>query len=66
MRDLGTALALVLVIEGVLYALFPDGMKRLMAQMLPVPPATLRMAGLAAAGVGVALAYFVRRYASWP
>ena len=28
MRDLGTALALVLVIEGILYALFPEGMKR--------------------------------------
>ena len=28
MRDLWTALALVLVIEGILYALFPDTMKR--------------------------------------
>jgi len=36
MRDLGTALALVLVIEGVLYALFPDGMKRLVAALLGV------------------------------
>ena len=38
MKDLGTALALVLVIEGVLYALFPDGMKRMIAQMLPCRP----------------------------
>jgi len=65
-RDLGTALALVLVIEGVLYALFPEAMKRLMAQMLSVPPATLRVAGLAAACLGVAFAYLARRHASWP
>jgi uncharacterized protein YjeT (DUF2065 family) len=65
-RDLGTALALVLVIEGVLYALFPEAMKRLMAQMLSVPPTTLRMAGLAAACLGVALVYLARRHAAWP
>jgi uncharacterized protein YjeT (DUF2065 family) len=65
-RDLGTALALVLVIEGVLYALFPDGMKQLMVQMLSVPPATLRVAGLAAACLGVALVYLARRHAAWP
>jgi uncharacterized protein YjeT (DUF2065 family) len=65
-RDLGTAVALVLVIEGVLYALFPEGMKQLMVQMLSVPPGTLRIAGLAAACVGVALAYLARRHASWP
>ena len=46
MRDLWTALALVLVIEGVLYALFPEGMKRAAARALLVPPQTLRLAGL--------------------
>jgi uncharacterized protein len=65
-RDLWTALALVLVIEGVLYALFPEGMKRVMAQMLAVPPATLRAAGLAAACLGVAFVYFARSNNSWP
>jgi uncharacterized protein YjeT (DUF2065 family) len=65
-RDLGTALAMVLVIEGVLYALFPEGMKRLMVQMLSVPPSILRMAGLAAACLGVAFVYLARRHASWP
>jgi uncharacterized protein YjeT (DUF2065 family) len=65
-RDLGTALAMVLVIEGVLYALFPEGMKRLMVQMLSVPPSTLRIAGLAAACLGVVFVYLARRQASWP
>jgi len=65
MRDLltalGTALGLVLVIEGVLYALFPEVMKRAAARALLVPPQRLRLAGLAAACVGVALVWAVRR-----
>jgi len=44
MRDLWTALALVLVIEGALYTLFPEGMKRAAARALAVPPQTLRLA----------------------
>ena len=58
---LGTALGLVLVIEGVLYALFPEVMKRAAARALLVPPQRLRLAGLAAACVGVALVWAVRR-----
>ena len=61
MRDLWTALALVLVIEGTLYALFPEGMKRAAARALAVPPQTLRLAGLAVACAGVALVWLVRR-----
>ena len=61
MRDLATALALVLVIEGALYALFPEGMKRAAARALAVPPQTLRLAGLAAACAGVVLVWLVRR-----
>ena len=60
MRDLGTSLALVLVIEGILYALFPDGMKRVATRTLAVPPQVLRMAGLGAACVGVMLVWLVR------
>lgn len=60
MRDLGTALALVLVIEGIIYALFPDGMKRVTARTLVVPAQVLRMAGLGAACVGVMLVWLLR------
>jgi uncharacterized protein len=63
MRDLGTALALVLVIEGALCALFPEGMKRAAARALLVPPQTLRLAGLAAACIGVVLVWLVRAIA---
>ena len=60
MKDLFTALALILVIEGVLYALFPEGMKRLIAVALDISPATLRRAGLVSAAVGVVLVWLLR------
>ena len=61
MRDLGTALALVLVIEGILYALFPDGMKRLAARATLVPLPMLRASGLLAAAIGVVIVWLLRR-----
>lgn len=53
MDDLFTALALVLVIEGGLYALFPQGMRRMMAQMQEVPEGRLRLLGVVGAVAGV-------------
>jgi hypothetical protein len=61
MADLWTALALVLVIEGVLYALFPDGMKRMAARAMLIPPHLLRAGGLLAAALGVAMVWLSRR-----
>jgi uncharacterized protein YjeT (DUF2065 family) len=60
MTDLWTALGLVLVIEGALYALFPEGMKRAAARALMVPPQALRLAGLAVACIGVFVVWLVR------
>ena len=61
MQDLGTGLALVLVVEGILYALFPQGMKRVAAHTILVSPQTLRGAGLLAAVAGVAIVWLLRR-----
>ena len=61
MRDLWTGLALVLVVEGILYALFPLGMKRMAARMILLPPQTLRGAGLLIAAIGVAIVWVLRR-----
>ena len=58
--DLVTALALDLVIEGALYALFPDAMKRAVLSIADMPAAMLRNAGLTAAAVGVAIVWLVR------
>lgn len=60
MTDLATALALVLVLEGVLWALAPEGMKRAAAWVLEVPGAQLRVAGLVAATCGVLLVWALR------
>ena len=60
MRDLFVALALVLVIEGVLWALFPHAMKRAAAAALSIEEAQLRYLGLAAATLGVLLVWWLR------
>ena len=64
MKDFLAALGLVLVIEGLLYALMPEAMKRMMAQMQELPPGLLRAAGLAAAVAGVALVWSIRHPAA--
>jgi uncharacterized protein len=61
MSDLATALALAIAIEGILYALFPDGMKRMMASVFEMPSGQLRTAGLLAAVLGVGLVWMIRR-----
>jgi uncharacterized protein YjeT (DUF2065 family) len=60
MADLITALGLALVIEGVLYALFPDAMRRMMAIVLGQPQSQIRAAGLFAAALGVLVVWLVR------
>lgn len=60
MSDLFAALALAIVIEGLLYAAFPDQMKRMIAQMLELPSGQLRVAALGVAAVGLTLLAIVR------
>lgn len=60
MRDFTTALALVFVIEGLLYSAFPDGMKRMVAQVTTLPASALRATGLVAACLGVAAVWLIR------
>ena len=61
MRDFLTALALALTFEGILYALFPSAMKRILAGLLVHRDQSLRWAGLIAAIAGVALVALIRR-----
>ena len=60
MTDLLTALALLLVVEGALWAIAPDGMKRAAVAALAMANQQLRMAGLAAAAIGVFLVWLMR------
>lgn len=61
MADLLTALGLAVAIEGLLYALFPNAMKKMMLQVLAQPQASLRTAGLVAAIAGVGIVWLIRR-----
>jgi uncharacterized protein YjeT (DUF2065 family) len=58
--DLVTALGLVLVIEGVLLALFPDGLKRMVAELITKPSQSLRFGGVVSAAIGVGVIWLVR------
>jgi uncharacterized protein YjeT (DUF2065 family) len=60
MTDFLTALALVLVIEGVFLALFPHRLRQILAMMDEMTPESLRLGGLAAATIGVLLVWFLR------
>lgn len=51
--------ALLLVIEGVLYALFPNLMRRAIAAALMAPEIQMRLCGLAAMLLGIAIVWIV-------
>jgi hypothetical protein len=58
--DFFTALALVLVIEGLFLALFPHRLRQVVVMMEKTPPEALRLGGLAAATLGVLLVWLLR------
>lgn len=58
--DLSAALALVLVIEGILPFLNPTGYKKTMMQISSLPENTLRMIGFGSMIGGLILLYLVR------
>ncbi len=60
MTDLFTALALVLVIEGLFLALFPHRLRQILAMMEQMSPETLRLGGVVAATAGVLLVWILR------
>jgi uncharacterized protein YjeT (DUF2065 family) len=60
MVDLFSALALAIVIEGALYALFPESMKGFMRQILDQPNQSIRFAGVVAGTLGIAAIWLLR------
>ena len=55
MSDFLVALGLVFVIEGIVFAAFPEAAKRPTANVLETPDAALRLVGIASAVLGVLL-----------
>ena len=62
MNDLLTALALVLVVEGIPLALFPKPMKRAAVLLLSRPEGLVRLVGLGLACLGVACVWLIRHH----
>ncbi len=60
MTDLFAALALAIVLEGLLYAAFPEHMKRFIATIIELPTARIRTFALIAAAIGLVLLGIVR------
>jgi len=59
-QDFLAAIGLVLVIEGLVYGGFPALARKLAAEMLSMPENVLRIGGLVAIAVGVAVVWLVR------
>ena len=60
MLDLIAALGLALAVEGILFAAFPDGMRRAMYEAAHSPSDRMRVVGIASALVGVGIIWLVR------
>ncbi len=56
---LGTAFGLILIIEGLLYALFTDRMRQMLATLLVTPPEQIRKIGFGTTIVGVILLFVI-------
>jgi uncharacterized protein YjeT (DUF2065 family) len=62
MKDLVVALGLALAIEGLLFASFPDAMRRALLQAAESTREHMRIVGLVTALLGVAIVWVVRRF----
>ena len=62
MSDFLAALGLVFVIEGLIFAAFPDAAKRAMTSVLETPDISLRLIGIGSAiSSGLIIVWLVRR-----
>ena len=60
MSDFLAALGLVFVIEGLIFAAFPEAAKRAMTSVLETPDMSLRLIGVGSAVVGLVMIWLVR------
>jgi uncharacterized protein len=61
MEDFLSALALLFVIEGLLFAAFPHATRRAMLEAAHTPDGMVRKIGIACAVVGLGALYVIRR-----
>jgi uncharacterized protein YjeT (DUF2065 family) len=61
MKEFGIAIGLLLVIEGLLYAMFPSAMKSILNTMKDLPVLKLRSGGLIFALLGFIIVWYIKR-----
>ena len=61
MKELGIAIGLLLVIEGLLYAIFPADMKNMLNIMKDMPAQKLRSGGLIFALLGFIIVWYIKK-----
>jgi len=61
LADLLMGVAVVLAVEGLAYAVAPAAMQRALTSLAAAPPERLRLLGLLAATIGVAIAWALKR-----
>ena len=62
MNELVIAFGLFLVLEGLVYAAFPSGVKRIALEIPKIADSTLRNFGVIAMMIGVAIIWLVKGY----
>jgi hypothetical protein len=62
MLDLVAALGLALAVEGLLFAAFPEGMRRAMYEAAHSPSDRMRIVGILSALIGLAVIWLARQF----
>ena len=62
MFEIFTAVGLLLFIEGLLYALFPSSMKRMLNSMKDLSEQKLRVGGLIFAIIGFVIIAYIKKF----
>jgi hypothetical protein len=60
--DLVAALGLALAIEGLVFAAFPEAVRRAMLDAAETPRERMRLVGIVSAALGVVIVWAVRRF----
>ncbi len=61
LAELAIGIAMMLVVEGLIYAGFPGAIKRLAEQAIKMPDNTLRNFGIVAMAIGILIIWLIKR-----
>jgi uncharacterized protein YjeT (DUF2065 family) len=62
MSEIFTAIGLLLFIEGLLYAIFPSNMKKMLNSIKDLPEQKLRVGGITFAIIGFIIVAYIKKF----